>query len=81
MHLTQDNHHSINYRDSCNGADILLTQLINSILVMSTYLNTSTISQSEYITADNQAITKTKANTKNVEQLGKTIYYEAEKQR
>jgi hypothetical protein len=79
MHLTQDNHHSISYKDGYQMADILLTQLINSILVMSTYLNTSTISQSEYIVADNQAIAKTKAKTKNLEKLGKSIYYEAEK--
>ncbi|MBK7389049.1 MAG: hypothetical protein IPI23_08250 [Bacteroidetes bacterium] len=46
---------------------------------MSTYLNTSTISQREFIAADNQTIVKAKAKTKNVEQLGKSIYFEAQK--
>ena len=79
MSITQHNDHSINYRYTANVVDILLSQLINSIQVMSTYLNTSTISQREFVAADNQTIVKAKAKTKNVEQLGKSIYFEAQK--
>jgi len=63
MSITQHNDHSINCRYTANVADILLSQLINSIQVMSTYLNTSTISQREFIAADNQTIVKAKAKT------------------